>query len=374
MSEPTADGAGGVTLFLCGDVMTGRGVDQILRHPSRHELREPYVRDAREYVQLAEARNGQISKPVSDSYIWGDALEELDRIRPAARIINLETSVTTADDYWRGKQIHYRMHPKNAGCLTAARIDVCVLSNNHVLDFGDAGLLDTLEALGSAELKVAGAGRHLSLAQRPAVVHLKDRNVIVFGVGSETSGIFTSWAASDDKPGVHLLPDLSEKTAASFVERVLRVRHQHDIVVASIHWGSNWGYDVPRDQVRFAHWLIDGGVDVIHGHSSHHPRPIEVYRNRLILYGCGDFLNDYEGIQGYEEYRGDLAVMYFPSFFAATGELTSLVMRPLQIRKVRLTTASAEDTAWVRTKLDRISASYGCRVDLAADGTLRLRR
>jgi poly-gamma-glutamate capsule biosynthesis protein CapA/YwtB (metallophosphatase superfamily) len=374
MNESNEQCAGAVTLFLCGDVMTGRGVDQILRHPSRHELLEPYVRDAREYVQLAEARNGRIPGPVVDSYIWGDALMELDRVRPAARIINVETSVTTSSEYWRGKEIHYRMHPKNIGIFLDARIDVCVLANNHVLDFGYPGLLETLDALGKAGLKIAGAGRDLTQAQAPAVIPLKDRNVIVFALGSQTSGIFPSWAATDDKPGVHLLGDLSEKTATSVAERVLRVRRQHDIVVASIHWGSNWGYDVPRDQVRFAHWLIDGGVDVVHGHSSHHPRPLEVYRNRLILYGCGDFLNDYEGIHGYEQYRGDLALMYFPSFSATTGELTSLVMAPMQIRKIRLTRISGPDAAWMRTTLDRISATYGSRVNLTAEGTLQLRR
>ena len=75
-------------------------------------------------------------------------------------------------------------------------------------------------------------------------------------------------------------------------------------MVASVHWGSNWGYDIPREQTVFAHRLIDeAGVDIIHGHSSHHVRAIEVYKDRLILYGCGDFLNDYEGISGYEEFR-----------------------------------------------------------------------
>jgi poly-gamma-glutamate synthesis protein (capsule biosynthesis protein) len=374
MSESNEQSDGAVTLFLCGDVMTGRGVDQILRYPSRPELLEPFVRDAREYVRLAEARNGRIPRPVTDSYIWGDALMELDRVRPAARIINVETSVTTSNEYWRGKEIHYRMHPKSIGIFLGARIDVCVLANNHVLDFGYPGLLETLAALGKAGLKITGAGRDLTQAEAPAVIPLKERNVIVFALGSQTSGIFASWAATDDKPGVHLLRDLSEKTATSVVERVLRVRRQHDIVVASIHWGSNWGYDVPRDQARFAHWLIDGGVDVVHGHSSHHPRPLEVYRNRLILYGCGDFLNDYEGIQGYEQYRGDLALMYFPSFSATTGELTSLVMTPMQIRKIRLTRTSGPDAAWMRTTLDRISATYGSRVDLTAEGTLLLRR
>ena len=73
--------------------------------------------------------------------------------------------------------------------------------------------------------------------------------------------------------------------------------------------------------MRFAHWLVDGGVDIVHGHSSHHPRPIEVYRDRLILYGCGDFIDDYEGIEGYEQYRDDLVLMYFATLSPATGEL-----------------------------------------------------
>src|SRR5574342_207654 len=98
-------------MFLCGDVMTGRGVDQILRHPSKPRLFEPYVKDAREYVCLAEALNGPISKPVPGSYIWGDALAELERAGVDVRIVNLETSVTASDAYWKGKGINYRMHP-----------------------------------------------------------------------------------------------------------------------------------------------------------------------------------------------------------------------------------------------------------------------
>src|SRR5690606_10004038 len=98
-------------------------------------------------------------------------------------------------------------------------------------------------------------------------------------------------------------------------------------VVVSIHWGSNWGYEVTDAQVAFAHALIDGGVDVVHGHSSHHPRPFEVYRDRLVLYGCGDFLNDYEGISGYEAYRSELTLLYLPTL-APDGALRSMSLVP----------------------------------------------
>ncbi len=130
-------------MFLCGDVMTGRGVDQILPCPSNPSLYEPYVESALEYVAMAERASGHIPKPASFSYIWGDALQELDRAAPAARIINLEASITTSGDYER-KGINYRMHPANTPCLSAAGIDCCVLANNHVLDWGRSGLSETI--------------------------------------------------------------------------------------------------------------------------------------------------------------------------------------------------------------------------------------
>ncbi len=85
-----------IKIFLCGDVMTGRGIDQILPHPSNPVIYEPYVRDARRYVELAEMANGEISRPVSFSHIWGAALHELKRVSPDLRIINLETSITAS--------------------------------------------------------------------------------------------------------------------------------------------------------------------------------------------------------------------------------------------------------------------------------------
>jgi poly-gamma-glutamate synthesis protein (capsule biosynthesis protein) len=361
-------------LFLCGDVMTGRGIDQILSHPSGPRIFESYVQDAREYVALAESHSGPIPGPVADSYIWGDALAALDRVAPDVRIINLETSITTSTDYWPGKGINYRMHPGNVGCLAAARVDICGLANNHVLDFGYRGLADTLETLAQAGLKTAGAGRTLAEAQAPAVAALPDgARVIVFACGAESSGIPSAWAAGEARAGVDLLADLSEASAAAIGGRIRRVKGPRDIVVASIHWGSNWGYEVPHSHRRFAHWLVDGGADIVCGHSSHHPRPIEVYCNRLILYGCGDFIDDYEGIQGHERYRDDLTLMYFPTVSVATGRLTALDMTPMQIRQMKLHRASDADAGWIRETLNRESAPLGTHVDVTPEGTFSLR-
>jgi poly-gamma-glutamate synthesis protein (capsule biosynthesis protein) len=363
-----------VTVFLCGDVMTGRGVDQILKCPSTPELHESYVRDARDYVALAEQASGPIPRSVDPAYVWGDALAELEHVAPDARVVNLETSVTHHGDSWEDKGINYRMHPANVACLAAAGIDVCTLANNHVLDYGYPGLEETLATLAAVGLRTAGAGRTLVEAQRPAIVDLAGgRRVIVFAVGSETSGVPPAWAATEERPGVDWLKDLSESTADEIVERVRRVKGPRDVAVVSIHWGSNWGYEVPRAHVAFAHRLIDGGVDLVHGHSSHHPRPIEVYRNKLVLYGCGDFIDDYEGIGGYEEFRADLALMYFPTVESHTGELVGLRMTPMQIRKMQLNGAASAGAEWLRDRLTRISEAFGSRAEMAADGSLLLR-
>jgi poly-gamma-glutamate synthesis protein (capsule biosynthesis protein) len=167
------------------------------------------------------------------------------------------------------------------------------------------------------------------------------------------------------------VPELSDAAADRVLDRVQQ--HGGQLVIASIHWGSNWGYRVFPEQVRFAHRLVDGGVDVVHGHSSHHPRPIEVYRDKLILYGCGDFIDDYEGISGHEGYRDDLRLGYFASIERGTGSVAGLRMVPLQARRLRLCHASGNDAAWLRTVLDRISQDFGTRIDLGPDGMLVLR-
>jgi poly-gamma-glutamate synthesis protein (capsule biosynthesis protein) len=372
--NPTPKSADTVTLFLCGDVMTGRGIDQILPHPNRPALHEGYMASALDYLQLAEQASGPIARPVDFAYIWGDALAELQRVAPAVRIINLETSVTRSET-WQPKNINYRMHPDNIPCITAAGIDCCVLANNHVLDFGEAGLVETLDTLKRAGLHTTGAGRNRDEASAPAVLALPGGGrVLVFAFGAESSGISRDWAATAKMSGINRLDDLSERTVQQIAAHVESVRRPGDIVVASIHWGENFSYAVPREQRRFAHALIDAaGIDVLHGHSSHHVKGIEVYRERPILYGCGDFLNDYEGIHGYEDYRGDLGLMYFVTVERATGRLLRLDMTPTRIHRFQVRRASADGAQWLWQMLKRESAPFSVAVELRDDQRLQLR-
>ena len=222
-----------------------------------------------------------------------------------ARIVNLETALTTCDLPWPGKPVHYRMHPANVELLTCAGIDVAVLANNHVLDWSRAGLRETLAVLDRAGIAPAGAGT--------------------------------------------------------------------DPVIVSLHWGPNWGYDAPAWQRAFAHRLIDAGAaDLVHGHSSHHPKGIEVHEDRAILYGAGDLLNDYEGIRGHAAYRPDLSLLYLPTL-DADGALVSLELLPLRTRRFRLERAPAEDAQWLAATVGRASRDFGVGIELASEGRLALR-
>jgi len=358
----------GTRLVLGGDVMTGRGIDQVLAHPVSPELHEDFVKDARTYVELSARANGAVPGPVEPAWPWGDALAVMDAFSPAVRLLNLETSITTSDHWARGKAVTYRMSPENVEVLTAAGADVWALANNHVLDYGEAGLLETLDVLGRPGLTTTGAGADEAEAWRPAVVETgSGRRVVVLAVGDTSSGVPPEWAAGPRRPGVALLPDLGRRTAERVAGRLQEDSRPGDLCVVSVHWGSNWGYDIPHGQRRFAHALVDAGVHVVHGHSSHHPRPVEVYRGHLVLYGCGDLVNDYEGIGGYEVFRDDLRALHLARLDPATCGVEALHLVPLLARRLRLERAGTDDARWLAHTLTRAGRSLGTAFQAGED-------
>jgi poly-gamma-glutamate synthesis protein (capsule biosynthesis protein) len=299
-----------VKLFLCGDVMTGRGIDQALPHPGDAQLHEPSIDDASEYVKLAELANGPLPHPIDFSYIWGDASKIFEREEPQAKIINLETAITRSDTHWQSKDVHYKMNPENIACLTVAGIDCCTLANNHTLDWGVSGLLETLEALDNAKIKHAGAGRNLRDALAPAIIEVgQGQRVLVFSLGSTSSGIPAEWMALATQPGLYVIESQ------------------------------------PDDPVRFLAKKIG------------------------VLKRNGDIV---EGIGGYDSFRGDLGLMYFVDTDPASGKLRGLKMIPTQIRRFRLDRASAPDSKWLQDLLNREGKRFNTAVKCSTENTLTL--
>lgn len=323
--------------------MIGRGIDQILPYSCKPEIHEPYVKNAREYVRMAEIKNGEIPEKVNFEYIWGDSLEIIEREKFDLNLVNLETALTESEIFWRNKEIHYRCNPKNIEVLKAFRINCCNIANNHILDWDYKGLSDTLNSLRNSGIEFTGAGKNLEECYEPAKIYLKDgRKIIVLGVGSISSGIPKEWGATDEKPGVLLLESL--KNPVSVISKIIRRnKEEGDLAILSIHWGENWGFQIHNWQKRFAKKLIkESGVDVIHGHSSHHFKGFEIFNEKLILYGCGDFINDYEGIPPFSNFRDDLTFLYNAKI-DNDGNISELQLIPFKIERMRLRKVNEEE-------------------------------
>lgn len=365
----TSLGAGRISVALAGDVMIGRGVDQVMRRPGDPTLCERWARSALRYVELAEERSGPVPRGVDPAYVWGDSPVRLADAGVDVRIVNLETALTARGRPWPGKGIHYRAHPENAECLVAGGIDAVVVANNHILDWSEPGLEDTLDTLDRLGVGRTGAGSDHSEAWSPASVTCeRSGRVLVLGLGSQTSGVDPAWEAGPDRPGVALLGSFDDVWIERVDQAIDGSRQPGDVVVVSIHWGPNWGHGVPSAHRRFARALIDNvGVDVVHGHSSHHPMGFEIYQGRLILYGCGDLLTDYEGIRGHEEFRPELGAWYVVALDADTGVMRDLRIIPTKVNRFQLTTPSQEEMEWLAGLFQDKSVTPGFRIERRQD-------
>ena len=230
-----------------------------------------------------------------------------------------------------------------------------------------------IETLDRARIAHAGAGSSATEAAAPAVCLLPGKGrIMVYALGSTSSGIPSIWGAGDNQPGVNILTDLSDNTADCITAEIGKTKQPGDIVVVSIHWGANWGFEIPSEQISFAHRLIEGGVDLVHGHSSHHVKAVELYRKKLVLYGCGDFLTDYEGISGYEQFRGDLGLMYLAQIEPSQGQLLALRIVPVQSRRFRLERASPTDAQWLCRVFNDLGKPFGTEIRIEKDHSLVL--
>ncbi len=242
----------GITIGLAGDVMIGRLVNAFLD-----------------------------TAPMEA--IWGDVLSEL--LDTDLNLINLESALTRSS-LAVPKVFNFKADPEKAAALKKGRIDVVNLANNHVLDFSEEGLFDTIETLDRAGIAHVGAGKNRDEARKPAILTRKGISVGIVGYTDNEPG----WKAEEHKPGIHYIEvgDLD-----TVLEDILPLRDQVDVLIVSIHWGPNMRSFPSAAFIEFARALIENGVDILHGHSAHIFQGYEIYKKGLILYDTGDFVDDY---------------------------------------------------------------------------------
>jgi poly-gamma-glutamate capsule biosynthesis protein CapA/YwtB (metallophosphatase superfamily) len=249
-----------VELAFVGDLMLGRGVSRRLRdHPP--------------------------------DWFWGDVRPTLQQAD--AVIANLESPITDSHDRWRRswKMFHFRADPAAIHILERGNIRFVCLANNHILDFSEIGLVDTLNALDAANIRHAGAGRSSTEAAAPAMLELPGLRV---GLAAATDNM-RAFAAGPQQPGTHFVNLTDDADGLDWVDDAVQNLRQGgaDLIVLSLHWGPNMRRSPSRHFRRFAHAAIERGVDVIHGHSAHVVQAVERHAHGVILYDTGNFIDDY---------------------------------------------------------------------------------
>ncbi|GAB1191386.1 hypothetical protein APSETT444_000558 [Aspergillus pseudonomiae] len=367
------------SLTFTGDVMLGRLIDQLL------PTHVPSPTDHATITKILQAYPSL--KSYSPRSPWGSALPFLHA--SDLNLINLETAVTTVDTPWPNKTFNYRMHPRNLEVLKVANIDYVSLANNHTLDFGEMGLSETVEAVRGAGIAFAGVGE-----EGPAVLRLGSKEDHGGGGGSSATagGDGASgeskeykihvYSASDHPRAWSRIPqfnfiDYSSATRAK-LKTLLTRGEQPALKIFSVHWGPNYAWQPAGEIQALARFLVDEcGVDIVHGHSAHHLQGVEAYRGRWILYGCGDFVDDY-ALDA--EFRNDLGALWrvLVEEDGRGGGLSlgRLEVVPTRCRlfEVEVLGVDDEDHGWVRRKLGELSREFGTVVqgELGRDGQIVL--
>jgi poly-gamma-glutamate synthesis protein (capsule biosynthesis protein) len=319
-----------VKLAFLGDLMLGRGVSRKLGH-------QP------------------------PGWFWGDSLPILHQAD--AVIANLESPITTSADRWRRswKFFHFKADPEAVRILTAGNVRFLCLANNHVLDYGERGLLDTLAMLDQAGIHYAGAGRNLAEASASRMLDLPRLKVGLVAATDNTP----EFAATPDTPGTNYLEFGSGSLGLDWIERSVSDlrRAGAALIVLSVHWGPNMRIAPSRDFRRFAHAAIERGVDVLHGHSAHVVQAIERHGRGVILYDTGNFIDDYWKFP----FRRTTWSFIF-NLIIEDGSPARLQLVPILIHASPLGVATGEIFQAITQNMRSLCAEFGTRIIDTADG------
>lgn len=286
---------------------------------------------------------------------WGDLRPLL--LGADLVLANLECAITTHTAPWcrTPKVFHFRAPPGAVEVLKAGGVGVVSLANNHVLDFEEEGLADTIRYLDAAGIAHAGAGENLQAASKPAIVEAAGLKVGVVAFTDNEPG----WAAGVERPGTNYLAMGRDTHALETVEQGLTSARDRgaDFVVLSLHWGPNMVLRPPASFREFAAAALDLGADLIHGHSAHVFQGVEIRRGRPILYDTGDVLDDYAVDP---VLRNDRSFVFLAD--VDIGGVRGLRMAPVRLRYAVVNLAMGRDAEEACARMQELSAEMDTRL------------
>ena len=296
-------------------------------------------------TMLGRLVNEQIS--VSGySYPWGDVLPLLKK--NDINLINLETTLTKSEKKVP-KVFNFKADPDKVQTLVEGNINVVSIANNHILDFNEEGLIETIKTLDTAKIKHVGAGMNEAEAREPVII---EKNNITIGIIGYTDNE-PDWEAKDG-PGTNYVKVGNIKKVKQDIDAI---RNKVDILILTIHWGPNMREYPTKSFINFAHAVIDAGVDIFHGHSAHIFQGIERYNGKLILYDTGDFVDDYIIDPGL---RNDYSFLYLIEVGQKGIDKIELVPVVISSRQVNL--AEGRDYEQIIEILRRRSKQFGINI------------
>src|SRR4030095_2923157 len=312
------------------------------------------TRKNNDHISIGFAGDVMIGRLVNDiiekkgySYPWGNSLPLL--AQTDLRIINLETTLTTHTQK-NPKVFNFRALPDRVKTLQNAHIDIVNLANNHSLDFKEEGLAQTIATLDSAGIHHVGAGATIYSACKPIIL-TKDgiKNVIIGYTDNEPT-----WKATEHTPGVNYIRVGDIQTIA---HQISALRPLVDIVIVTSHWGPNMQQVPSADFIKFAHAIIDSGADIIHGHSSHVFQAIEIYKNKIIMYDTGDFIDDYAVDP---QLRNDQS-LFFVINVTKNGP-QSVVLTPVIIHNMQVNIADGAEKEEIIDRMQKLSQQFNTTI------------
>lgn len=282
-------------------------------------------------------------------------------------IVNLECAITESNDIFPGapKAFYFGAPPAATETLTSAGIDLVSLANNHALDFGDKGLLDSIKYLKTAGIKWTGAGANLVEALSPAFTECKQTQFAMVAFCNHQH----DFAARSTNPGIAWV-DLDNELGAigAFEEGLDAIRAAGSVhwPILSLHWGPNFAVSPSQGLQRLAHAAIDLGYGIVYGHSAHHFQGVEVYKGRPILYSTGDVVDDYLVDR---KFRNDLQLLF--ELTLNQNGLDAIQLHPVRIDQCQARPASAADLDFIVPRMQYMCAPFSARVT-NTNGTLQL--
>ena len=291
-------------------------------------------------------------------YPWGNTLPLL--TSADALVLNLECVVSDRGQPTPAKVFTFRTDARNVAVLEAAKVTTVSLANNHSLDFGAEALDECLEILSVHGIGTAGAGRSWQEASAPCSFSVAGLAVALVAFTDNEPG----WEAGLATPGTFYVPVVPEDPRMTLLlSTIERAATAADLVIVSAHWGPNWRYRPLPEHVAAARRFIDVGAGVVFGHSPHVVRAIELYRGKPILYGCGDFIDDY-AVHDVE--RNDQSGVFVLDYEGA--RLQRLFVVPTMIERLQARLATDTERADILRTMRDLCRDLGTRTRETPDG------